>query len=80
MHAIARWGRICFVSSLGIPAPQSLLDPIHYSNLQHFRLTAVGVVLDPAAKGCYKLLSFVRFTRLLPSPVCYPIPQIMPLF
>ena len=28
--------------NLGIPASQSLLDPIHCSNLQHFRLTADG--------------------------------------
>jgi len=40
-------------------APQVGLEPTT------LRLTAVRVVLVPAATGCYKLLSFLQFTSSL---------------
>ena len=35
------------------------------------RLRAVRFVRAPAATGCYKFLSFVRFTSFLLDGVCY---------
>ena len=54
-----------FLQVLERLAPQVGLEPTT------LRLTAVRVVLTPAATGCYKLLSFVRFTSSLLFPFCY---------
>ncbi len=51
---------------LDLLAPQVGLEPTT------LRLTAVRVVLTPAATGCYKLLSFVQFTSSLLFVFCYP--------
>ena len=46
-------------------APQVGLEPTT------LRLTAVGAVPQPAATGCYKVLSFVHFSLYLLGRDCY---------
>ena len=50
---------------LDILAPQVGLEPTT------LRLTAVGAVPQPAATGCYKVLSFVHFSLYLLGRDCY---------
>jgi hypothetical protein len=51
---------------LDLLAPQVGLEPTT------LRLTAVRVVLTPAAIGCYKFLLFVWLTSSLLQAICYP--------